>query len=280
MCAILLHSHGCASFAKKGDKMPYSEPTNLAVVACPGGESFADEVITHLRNIYKHRFTLRNDTISRRYQIDKNELIKQINFESDINTSSIAMRNEIDKYRPPVFKVKARFTYFMNGEFKTELLECVRGKDVFIFQDVENHEPIALNEGKNVMSLSVNDHVMSMLVTVDAVRQAGAQSVSLVVPAFPYSRQRQKERPRKPYGEHARPHLRTSRCKANHHARHSLARNHKRVQHDFIGKLACELSDNPRTREVARPHRKDRRFGRGIARHWRGGQKQILRFRT
>lgn len=179
--------------SQKGDKMLYSEPTNLAVVACPGGESFADEVITHLRNIYKHRFTLKNETISKRYQIDKNELVKQINLGSDINTSDIAMRNATDKYRPPVFKVKARFTYFMNGEFKTELLECVRGKDVFIFQDVENHEPLALNEGKNVMSLSVNDHVMSMLVTVDAVRQAGAASVSLVVPAFPYSRQHKKK---------------------------------------------------------------------------------------
>ena len=173
--------------------MPYSDPTNLAVVACPGGEFFADEVITHLRNIYKHRFTLKNETISRRYQIDKNDLIKKINFESDVNTSDISMRNATDKYRQPVFKVKARFTYFMNGEFKTELLECVRGKDVFIFQDVENHEPLALNDGKNVMSLSVNDHVMSMLVTVDAVRQAGAASVSLVVPAFPYSRQHKKK---------------------------------------------------------------------------------------
>ena len=142
--------------------MPYSDPTNLAVVACPGGEFFADEVITHLRNIYKHRFTLKNETISRRYQIDKNDLIKKINFESDVNTSDISMRNATDKYRQPV-------------------------------QDVENHEPLALNDGKNIMSLSVNDHVMSMLVTVDAVRQAGAASVSLVVPAFPYSRQHKKK---------------------------------------------------------------------------------------
>ena len=28
--------------------MPYSEPTNLGVVACPGGAVFADEVIAHL----------------------------------------------------------------------------------------------------------------------------------------------------------------------------------------------------------------------------------------
>ena len=71
--------------------------------------------------MYKHRFTLKNDVISKRYQLDKNDLIKQINFGSDINTSDICMKGATDKYRPPVFKVKARFTYFMNGEFKTEL---------------------------------------------------------------------------------------------------------------------------------------------------------------
>mgnify|MGYP003445661611 FL=1 len=173
--------------------MPYSEPTNLAIVACPGGEAFADEVITHLRHIYKHRFTLKNDVISKRYGLDKNELIKQINFGSDINTSDVAMRGATDKYRPPVFKVNARFTYFMNGEFKTELLECIRGKEVFIFQDVENHEVLSLNDGKNKLALSVNDHVMSLLVTIDAVRQAGAASITLVLPVYPYSRQHKKK---------------------------------------------------------------------------------------
>ncbi len=173
--------------------MPYSEPDNLAIVACPGGEAFADEVITHLRHMYKHRFTLKNDVISKRYQIDKDELIKQINLQSDVQTSDISLKGAIDSYRPPVFKVKARFTYFMNGEFKTELLECVRGKEVFIFQDVENHEPLALNEGKNVVSLSVNDHVMSLLVTIDAVRQAGAEKITLVLPVYPYSRQHKKK---------------------------------------------------------------------------------------
>lgn len=173
--------------------MPYSEPTNLAIVACPGGEAFADEVITHLRHMYKHRFTLKNDVISKRYEIDKNELIKKINFESDVNTSDVCMRGATDKYRPPVFKVDAKFTYFMNGEFKTELNECIRGKEVFIFQDVENHEVLSLNEGKNKISLSVNDHVMSLLVTIDAVRQAGAASITLVLPVYPYSRQHKKK---------------------------------------------------------------------------------------
>lgn len=173
--------------------MPYSEPTNLAIVACPGGEAFANAVITHLRNMYKHRFTLKNDVISKRYQLTKEELVRRINLDSDVQTSDVCMRGPVDAYRPPIFKINTRFTYFMNGEFKTELLDSIRGKDVYIFQDCENHEQIALNDGKNIMSLSVNDHVMSMLVTIDAVQQAGAKTITLVVPVYPYSRQHKKK---------------------------------------------------------------------------------------
>lgn len=173
--------------------MPYSEPTDLAVVACPGGESFANEVITHLRHMYKHRFSLKSDVISKRYGLEKENIVQQINLKNDIETSDLCIRGVTDKYRAPFFKVNARFTYFANGEFKTELLDCIRGKDVYIFQDVENHEKIALNDGKNVLSLSVNDHVMSLLVTIDAVRQAGARQITLVLPAYPYSRQHKKK---------------------------------------------------------------------------------------
>ena len=173
--------------------MPYSEPTDLAVVACPGGESFANEVITHLRHMYKHRFTLKNDVISKRYGLDKDKLVQQINLDNDLRTSDLCIRGQIDKYRPPVFKVDARFTYFANGEFKAELNECIRDKDVFIFQDVENHELLTLNDGKAQMRLSVNDHVMSLLCTIDTVRQAGARQITLVLPVYPYSRQHKKK---------------------------------------------------------------------------------------
>lgn len=173
--------------------MPYSEPTNLAVVACPGGESFADEVITHLHHMYKHRFNSKTDVLSNRYQITKDQVVKYTNFLNDMKTTDLCVRGNTEKYRVPNFKVDTEFTYFMNGEFKTEIKECIRGKDVYIFQDVENHQPLKLNGGKNTQILSVNDHVMSMLVTIDAVRQAGAQDITLVLPVYPYSRQHKKK---------------------------------------------------------------------------------------
>ena len=50
-----------------------------------------------------------------------------------------------------------------------------------------------MNEGKNQQSLSVNDHLMSLLVTIDAVRHAGASRMTLVLPVYPYSRQHKKK---------------------------------------------------------------------------------------
>lgn len=173
--------------------MPYSEPTDLAIIACPGGEAFADAVITHLKHMYKHRFTLKNDAISKRYDLTKEELIKDINLRNDLDTSDLVIRGATDKYRAPVFKVDTTFTYFANGEIKTEINESIRGKDVFIFQDVENHEVLTLNGGKTQLSLSVNDHLMCLLNTIDSVRQAGASKITLVVPVYPYSRQHKKK---------------------------------------------------------------------------------------
>ena len=173
--------------------MPYSEPTNLGIIACPGGASFADEVITHLRHMYKHRFTLKNDVISKRYNLEKDKLIQDINYRNDMETSDLVVRGAVDKYRAPDFKINTRFTWFANGEVKAELLDCVRGKDIYIFQDAENHLPIQMNDGKNTVTFSVNDHVMTLLVTIDAVQQAGAKSITLVLPAFPYSRQHKKK---------------------------------------------------------------------------------------
>jgi len=173
--------------------MPYSDPTDLAVIACPGGESFANAVIKHLKHMCKHRFTLKNDAISKKYGVEKSQLIREINYRNDLDASELMVRKPIDVYRVPNFKVDATFTYFANGEFKTEINESIRGKDIYIFQDVENHEVLSLNGGKNKLSFSVNDHLMCLLNTIDSVHQAGASNITLVVPAYPYSRQHKKK---------------------------------------------------------------------------------------
>lgn len=173
--------------------MIYSGSANLAIIACPGGEHFANAVIHHLKHIYMEKYNKKIDKLIKRYNLQKEKLIQDINFYNDLLSSSLHENNDIGKIRVPRFKVNARFTYFMNGEFKTEILESIRGKHVFIFQDVENHYPLSVNDGKNQHVFSVNDHLMSMMVTIDAVRYAGASHITLVVPVYPYSRQHKKK---------------------------------------------------------------------------------------
>jgi ribose-phosphate pyrophosphokinase len=141
----------------------------------------------------KHRFGLKQDAISKRYKIEKDKLIRDTNLFNDMQTSDIYVNGSVDQFRKPNFKIKTKFTYFMNGEFKTEILESIRGKNVYIFQDIENHDPLPLNDGKNLQVLSVNDHLMTLMVTVDTVRQAGAEQITLVIPVYPYSRQHKKK---------------------------------------------------------------------------------------
>lgn len=173
--------------------MPYCEPNDLKVIACPACENFADAVTKHLRHIYKHRFTLKLEALSRLYGTEKEGIIEQINLENDLATGSLVLKGKREEYRVPNFKVDTTFTCFANGEFKTEINETIRGKDIYIFQDVENHEQLSFNNDKNKLSLSVNDNIMCLLVTIDAARLSGARSISLVLPAFPYSRQHKRK---------------------------------------------------------------------------------------
>ncbi len=173
--------------------MDYIESNNLAIVACPGGEAFANLTIENLRRIYARKFFNQSKKLAKRYSIAEDEMTRKFNFYSDLFFSRMSVSNDTEKFHLPKFKVDARFTYFMNGEFKTEILETIRGKDVYIFQDVENKQEITINEGKNKEVFSVNDHLMSLIVTIDAVRHAGAGRISLVLPVYPYSRQHKKK---------------------------------------------------------------------------------------
>ena len=173
--------------------MPYTEPSNLAIIACPGGELFANKIIKHLRHMYKHRFGLKRDVISKRYNIDKETIIKDTNYYNDLHASELYIRGNVEKYRPVEFKTDIIFTHFLNGELKTEVSSCLRGKDVFIVQDVANEQVLQLNEGKLKKKLSLNDHLMALLVTLDAVKRSGATSISLVLPTYPYARQDKKK---------------------------------------------------------------------------------------
>jgi len=173
--------------------MSYSDPTMMGILACPGAETFADQVVRKLAGIYKRRFDRKTQALASRYHITQELAIRKINFANDASSSLLYMPGPTDKYRPPHFKINARHTFFTNGEIKTEILESVRGKDIFIFQDIENHLPISFNDGTVMREMSVNDHIFNLFVAIDAALQAGANRVNLVLPMYPYSRQHKKK---------------------------------------------------------------------------------------
>jgi len=171
--------------------MNYSNPANLALIACPGGEVFADKVVSHLKKGYRRNFDSLIAELSQNYDIGNNAASRQVNFLNDVLSSSSKSGN-VEEYRCPRLKAVTQFTLFPNGEIKAEILESVRGKHVYIVQDVENRYPVGFNGGEE-KTLSINDHLMTIFVAVDAAREAGAETITLVVPTYPYSRQHKKK---------------------------------------------------------------------------------------
>lgn len=72
---------------------------------------------------------------------------------------------------------------FSDGEVSVQINENVRGKDVFIV---------------NSTCPPVNDHLMELLMLIDAANRASAARVTAVLPYFGYARQDRKDKPRVP----------------------------------------------------------------------------------
>jgi ribose-phosphate pyrophosphokinase len=168
--------------------MKYFNPANLAIIACPGGEVFADEVITHLKHKYRHSHKQTVDKIVERYKITPEQAELHLDLVNKIIISGPDSQSGVLENGDRRLKVPVKFTRFPNGEIKSEIEESIRGKDVYIFQDVENRYPVQFSGGP-VNNMSINDHLMTIFVTIDAVRQAGAERVTLVIPNYPYARQ-------------------------------------------------------------------------------------------
>ena len=169
--------------------MKYSNPANLAVIACPGGEVFANEVISHLKKLYRRNNERTAAELAKRYGLAPAEAIEKINFINEVASPGPRVHSEKGKCPVPRIKTPTRFTCFPNGEVKAEIQESVRGQDVYIFQDVENRHPVRFSGCEEGRSFSINDHLMTLFVTIDAARQAGAQRITLVIPNYPYARQ-------------------------------------------------------------------------------------------
>ncbi len=78
---------------------------------------------------------------------------------------------------------KAVVRRFADMEIFVEIQENVRGADVFVIQST---------------SFPANDHLMELLIIIDALRRASARRITAVIPYFGYARQDRKVGPRTP----------------------------------------------------------------------------------
>jgi len=82
-----------------------------------------------------------------------------------------------------VHLVDATIKKFPDKEIFVEIKENVRGEDVFVIQST---------------SFPANDHVMELLITIDALKRGSAKRIAAIVPYYGYARQDRKSGPRTP----------------------------------------------------------------------------------
>lgn len=78
---------------------------------------------------------------------------------------------------------KAHVGRFSDGEINVEILDNIRGRDVYIVQST---------------CPPVNDNIMELLIFADSLRRSSAKRITAVIPYFGYGRQDRKERGRTP----------------------------------------------------------------------------------
>ncbi len=96
--------------------------------------------------------------------------------------SNLDVSQAISKYLD-IPLTKATVRRFADQEVWVEIEENVRGQDVFVVQSTSN---------------PTNDHLMELLVCIDALRRASVGRVTAVLPYFGYARQDRKPGPRTP----------------------------------------------------------------------------------
>src|SRR5215510_15378131 len=76
-----------------------------------------------------------------------------------------------------------RLSRFSDGEVYCQILENVRGTDVFVIQPT---------------CYPVNENLMELLIAIDAMKRSSAARITAVIPYYGYARQDRKDKPRVP----------------------------------------------------------------------------------
>ena len=172
--------------------MSIIKPHKLGVIAGPGSEYFTGKVVKHLRRLYIDRYEKISEALTKRHDMTPEELLKFVTLVDDLDSRKIPAGKLPSAFHCPDLTINVKYTRFANGEEKAEIIDPVRGLNVYIIHDVSNSAPIKVAGLDEPQPMSVNDHLMFLFTTINAVKLAGALSVTLVLPTYPYARQHKK----------------------------------------------------------------------------------------
>jgi ribose-phosphate pyrophosphokinase len=97
-------------------------------------------------------------------------------------TANPALADEICHFLG-IARGQTNITRFSDGEHYVQILENVRGADVFVLQPTCH---------------PVDSHLMELLLMIDALKRASARRITPVIPYYGYARQDRKDKPRSP----------------------------------------------------------------------------------
>src|SRR5215468_11218962 len=90
-----------------------------------------------------------------------------------------------------VTRGQALIMRFADGEAYVQIQENVRGADVFVVQPT-------CRAHSGARTISVDEHLIELLLMIDALKRASARRITAVVPYYGYGRQDRKDKPRAP----------------------------------------------------------------------------------
>jgi len=97
-------------------------------------------------------------------------------------TANRALVEEVSQYlNVPIADMLV--TKFSDGEVRVQINESIRGADVYVFQS---------------LSYPANQHIMELLLIIDALKRSSAGRITAVIPYFAYARQDRQDKPRTP----------------------------------------------------------------------------------
>lgn len=83
--------------------------------------------------------------------------------------------------------IETKIDYFANGEIKTNIVNSIRGKNIFVISSPNNNTDL---------NKSINDYIIETYLLIRTCKNSDASNITLICPYYPYSRQDKKDNSR------------------------------------------------------------------------------------